>query len=350
MGIMLYHYTLWTTGVESASNIFTRIGVYGVSIFYILSGLTLYLVNYNTAPSNWSLSFFYVKRATRIFPLLWIATAASVAISARSPTPEALFSNFSGIFAFYKWDETIAYGAWSIGNELAFYLVFPILLFATKKSNLLFYIFLILSFTVYTFFAFTVLQRSVPFMEQWKSYTNPLNQVFLFISGVWIGIVFKNIRINSWAIITVFIASILLFAFYPVFGDRILLITNSNRLILTLSLLGICIAFYKIQFNLPGFIDNLLLKLGHSCYSLYLLHPIIYKSGIKFFTIWAIYLFPVPHIVVLIITGLTTILISYLMYYYFERFFIHKQRQMKIHQLLWKRWKSGNRSKGDPKD
>ena len=45
-GIMIYHYFLWTFGKFSADTFIGRLGIYGVSIFYVLSGLTLYYVYY----------------------------------------------------------------------------------------------------------------------------------------------------------------------------------------------------------------------------------------------------------------------------------------------------------------
>lgn len=41
--IMLYHYYSWIYSGFDSSEFMGRIGVYGVSIFYILSGLTLYV-------------------------------------------------------------------------------------------------------------------------------------------------------------------------------------------------------------------------------------------------------------------------------------------------------------------
>ncbi|WP_367892016.1 acyltransferase family protein, partial [Rodentibacter pneumotropicus] len=41
--IMIYHYMLWTGYKVDANDFISRMGIYGVSIFYILSGLTLYI-------------------------------------------------------------------------------------------------------------------------------------------------------------------------------------------------------------------------------------------------------------------------------------------------------------------
>lgn len=43
-GIMIYHYCSWELGDFSSDTIMERIGIYGVAIFYVLSGLTLFHV------------------------------------------------------------------------------------------------------------------------------------------------------------------------------------------------------------------------------------------------------------------------------------------------------------------
>ena len=133
LGIMVYHYCSWgLKGIYSfhAETFLGRVGVYGVSIFYVLSGLTLYYVYYHKMkPGAKDVKDFFVKRLFRIFPLLWLATILT--IITRFPTdgmpgPYILFINFTGLFGFIDWTEAIGTGVWSIGNELVFYIFFPI--------------------------------------------------------------------------------------------------------------------------------------------------------------------------------------------------------------------------------
>ena len=69
LGIMFYHFSTWTFGEVDSSTIIGRIGIYGVSIFYVLSGLTLYHVYdkklFEAAPAATGFSKlrdFYIKR------------------------------------------------------------------------------------------------------------------------------------------------------------------------------------------------------------------------------------------------------------------------------------------------
>src|SRR4051812_29394400 len=74
-GIMIYHMYLFNFNEADSSSFLAKIKIYGVSIFYILSGLTLYLVYANKLSlSTKSLTSFYIKRIFRIVPLLWLAS------------------------------------------------------------------------------------------------------------------------------------------------------------------------------------------------------------------------------------------------------------------------------------
>ena len=136
-GILTYHLFSWGFGLDNynSSTILGRIGVYGVSIFYILSGLTLFYVYYDRMyPTMNEIISFVKKRIYRIFPLLWLVTILSIIGSNKWPNVFDLFLNLTGLFGFVKWDTTFATGIWSIGNELVFYSVFPLFIFWTNSS------------------------------------------------------------------------------------------------------------------------------------------------------------------------------------------------------------------------
>ncbi len=104
-GIMMYHYLSWTFGSFTADSFMGRVAIYGVSVFYILSGLTLYYVYYERMrPSKDDLISFFKKRVLRIFPLLWLVTFASILLSGKIPDIGNLFLNLMGLFGFIRWD------------------------------------------------------------------------------------------------------------------------------------------------------------------------------------------------------------------------------------------------------
>jgi exopolysaccharide production protein ExoZ len=328
-GIMIYHYLSWTYGSYSSDSFIGRVGVYGVSIFYVLSGLTLYHVyQHKMAPSKSDLTDFFVKRLYRIFPLLWLATIASLVLSRKFPDIAQLILNLSGLFGFIQWDGYIATGAWSIGNELVFYVFFPVFVLLSKRSKVLFTILGIVLFGIYVQFAFNILDNTSPLGEQWHDYVNPLNQVFLFLGGFLIGMFFKNTTVNPIINVFILITGLSLFIFYPVTENTINLVTGANRIVFTLSCFLICFSFYKLLVELPLLISKPLTLMGEASYSVYLLHPIVYSVFKKLFTLASNHSVHMPKLLQITLSITVTLIASYFVYEYFEKYFMKKGREI----------------------
>jgi len=318
-GIMLYHYLTWTLGDFTSDTFMGRLGVYGVSIFYILSGLTLYYVYFDKMNvSKEDLISFFRKRVFRIFPLLWLVTIVAIILSRTTPSFTKLFLNLTGLFGFIQWDQYFSAGIWSIGNELVFYAFFPFFILLTKRYKILMALLSMLLFGFYIYFAFFKLNAELPLSEQWKHYVNPLNQVFLFLGGFLIGFFLHKIQIKNFLVIIMLLAGLGLFTFFPASGNTINIVTGVNRMVFTACCFLICISFYKLNFQFPEFIHKPLTILGESSYSIYLLHPIVWTiyKGIN------TYIIALPIFLNLISSIMTTLLISYFSYQYFEKYFM----------------------------
>src|SRR5687768_1826084 len=78
-GIMVFHFTSWTFGGYQAQDFLGRVGLYGVSVFYVLSGLILFLIYFRKLkPTLPSLDTFALKRIYRIYPLLWLTAGLTL--------------------------------------------------------------------------------------------------------------------------------------------------------------------------------------------------------------------------------------------------------------------------------
>lgn len=323
-GIMLYHYLSWTYGNFESKSFMGRVGVYGVSIFYVLSGLTLYHVYIQRmVPNREDLFQFAKKRFFRIFPLLWLATIASVLLKREIPNWENLFLNLSGLFGFVKWDTYFSTGVWSIGNELVFYVFFPFFIYFSKNNKSVFYLISTLIFLIYLQFAFSILSPEKTITEQWRNYVNPLNQVFLFLGGYLIGFLSEKKEIRneySWLFM---IGGLALFTSYPSYGDNIYLVTGYNRLIFTLSCFMMVLGIYKVKGQLPKNLQTPLSWLGEASYSVYLLHPIVFSlSGIALKMILG--KLGMPDLIRFnwLIAIPVSLVMSYFVYHYFEKYFM----------------------------
>jgi exopolysaccharide production protein ExoZ len=324
IGIMLYHYMSWVFGKYESETFMGRLGIYGVSIFYVLSGLTLYYVYFKKMhPTVSDIKDFYIKRFFRIYPLLWAVIIATIVLSMKIPAVSKVFLNLTGLFGFVRWDAYIGTGVWSIGNELVFYAFFPFFIYFSKHRPPIFWIFSGAILALYLYFAFYRLTPDQTLTAQWHDYVNPLNQVFLFLGGYLIGYLFSNTTVPNLVCTLLIVVGVALFVFYPIEGDRILLVTGYNRLIFTLACFIICFGFFKLHVEVPAFLDKPLSIFGESSYSIYLLHPLVYNVCGK---IMGKFIHAPKGLALMGVSIVITLIVSYLSYEKFEKFFMRKAR------------------------
>jgi peptidoglycan/LPS O-acetylase OafA/YrhL len=325
-GIMLFHYLSWTFGEFSSENVVGRIGIYGVSIFYILSGLTLYHV-YNENLSNGisEVITFFKRRILRIYPLLWITTIASIFLFDGGIFDlREVFLNLTGLFGFIDWPNGIAIGSWSIGNELVFYVFFPVFVYLYHKSKLGFNLFSLATFATFVYFAYFLMDANSSLSEgmQRSYYCNPLNQLFLFLGGYLVGVYLEHVSFSSRLSIALIILGAALFIAWPETGDRVRLIAGNTRMVLTASCFMICVGFYKFGIALPSIVSWPLRTLGEISYSVYMLHPIIHRLILFPIDYIRNHFFAIPESVRFLLAIVLTLIVSYFVYHTFEKFFI----------------------------
>ncbi|MGF7041753.1 acyltransferase family protein [Mucilaginibacter lappiensis] len=325
LGVMLFHYHTWMFGREDSHSVATKLGMYGVEIFYILSGLTLYLVYkrsiYN---SKIFLQDFFVKRLFRIFPLLWLTIILSIVVRRLTPDLLSIFCNVTGLFGIIERRSYIPQGAWSIGNELVFYVFFPFLLFLLTYQKKFFYLACLIFFGIFLYFSFSTLSTNDTIENQWLIYINPFNQAFYFIAGILLGYLFENINIETKYNVGILIASVIIFIAYPVHGNRIFLATGFTRILYSVLSIAICFSFYKNKIVFPSFVHNPLAKLGEMSYSLYLVHPIVYFAYKRVPIPKGIPYYAAVKITLLVLTIIFTFYLSGIIHKYFETYFIKK--------------------------
>ena len=334
LGIMVYHYTTWTWGELAPSSFLGRVGIYGVAIFYVLSGITLsYIYASHLTLSKEDLLDFYTKRFFRIFPLLWLATIISILLSKHVPKILDVLLNLTGLFGLVKWNSYFATGAWSIGNELTFYLAFPLLVFLIKKGKSGVLAALGFPVLLFLYFAFYSMQTGQPLGDQWHIYTNPLNQLALFAAGVVLGSFVNPASTQTRRSLLAGIVGLCLFTLVPVVGSSSTLVTGSTRVLLSISCILLGYSFFRTA-RLPVYLGKPLALLGQASYSLYLLHPIVYALGKAVFAT----LHKISNTNNIFMNKnllfssqvLASLIISYFSYFYFERYFIrvgHRSKQ-----------------------
>lgn len=317
LSIMFYHLTIWIIYPLDSSNTLGRLGIYGVSIFFVLSGLSMAVV-YNAYINSIKTSInFYVRRIFRIWPLLWIVcTLAIIPQILRTGTYDwnHLFLNVTTLFGFIKPSASIAVGAWSIGNEMVYYALTPLIFYLYNYKKWIGNVFFLASLSVGMVFAFNLLKPDIPLPDQWELYVNPFNNLYLYVMGIAIYYNFRDIDVNSMLNIIILVVAVSLFCFLPFEGNQISIVSGNGRLIYTVLSFIIVLCFYKLKIQLPDILGYALETFGIATYGVYLIHPIVYfysklylkeiimDSGVLLFSI----------VVVL------TVVMSILSYKYFE--------------------------------
>ena len=309
---MVYHIVIFSLGALDSSSFLGRLGVYGVSIFFILSGLSMAIV-YNQFIINLNTSInFFVRRIFRIWPLLWVVTF--FVILSGNFSWKLILVNFTTLFGFLKPEAYIATGAWSIGNEMVYYALTPLIIYLYNFNKWIGNSVFFISLTIGLLFAFTLLNENVPIGDQWEVYVNPFNNLFLYVMGIAIYYNLREIEVHQKLNVLLLIFAIILFSWIPFHGNLISIVTGSGRIFFVIVSFVIVFCFYKLKIQVPNIIKVSFEKLGIATYGVYLIHPIIYFY-LSFITDKFIYL--------MVFVPLLTVSLSILSYKYFEVKFIN---------------------------
>lgn len=122
---------------------FAYFGYSGVMLFFVISGFSLFL----TMPKHMQTASpqlnYYISRFFRIAPLFYLLILISIARDAHFysfyHSSSEIFLNILFAFNFmpHQWISIVSAG-WTVGVEMIFYLIFPILFYQIKKYDQLF--------------------------------------------------------------------------------------------------------------------------------------------------------------------------------------------------------------------
>ncbi len=284
LAILIYHSALFgnlgmATGADSVVG---RMGIYGVSIFFVLSGLSMAHVYHAFFRSWGDGGRFFLRRLFRILPLLWLVVGLKVITTLAAGgelSAKVIALNLTALFGFVRPTAYMNVGAWSIGSEMVFYALTPAILWLFSRSRAAGVGVLAISLAIGAYYAFVALSPEVPLAQQWAVYIQPFNNLFLYLAGIALFYLPWPARIPPlWAAVG-FWAPMVAIAAYPVVsapavpGDQIALVTGWNRVAFSAFSIALVAAFYRLAPRLPPSLSRLLVALGTVTYGVYLLHP-----------------------------------------------------------------------------
>ena len=292
--IIIYHYLSWNHLIIPNSNsILFRVALYGVSIFFIISGFSLTINYYKKDFLGYrNIVCFYKRRIARIYPLYWFVIILAVIIGYRNADLKSFLTQITLSFSFLH-QSALTPGGWSIGVEMNFYLIFPILVIISYliyiRSKILNGLLLIIAIIVCLYLSSFDNQYYIGMGNKYfKVYVdNFYNHFFFFLFGMLVAIYYRDffskIKINKNFYVFIWGVLIILFVVPK-------LAVNEYFIVLS--------RFWRIYFSILSFLmfimflylpfKNKILKFfGEISYTLYLTHPItlylINKLNIKFF-------------------------------------------------------------------
>lgn len=296
--VMWFHITDWAFGKS-----LEVVGIYAVSGFFVISGFSLQHVYGNLCTAK-EVKNFFVKRYLRIAPLYYVVIALTIFPGIIKTIvwhfmygqSAVLVVSFSDVFynillcfgLISPGKTSVVCGGWSIGVEFVFYVLFPIIVLVLRndlKSTIILCVITLFLHLIFT----SSIDYSLSQVEVWYNYVNVVNFFVYFCFGILgsciysrcVGVSRTNYHYNSYllfaiTIITIFIVYLGLSCTPKDINSQYLLVVRRWDVIIALltillvylsSLVNFC---SKFSMKLAGFFGNI-------SYSLYLLHPLLFK-------------------------------------------------------------------------
>lgn len=275
--VMVYHYIGWSfPGWMSPDGLLSVLGYYGVAAFFVISGISLAIAYDGRLTDRAEVLQFFSRRAFRILPLYWVAASATIFISGFSTlglTWKDLVANYTLSFSLGL-GRSFVTGGWSIGNEIFFYLLFPVLFWLICRSVRWALAVFAVSAVLIVLWAFVVVPSGLNDSERWWHYISNWNQLHFFVTGLVIGRYIKPGSFSRGASYGALASALALLAAANVTtrGD---LVEYWQRMFLSFATLLLVLSVYQLNWHSSALLGRILAFLGLISYSLYLLHPVV---------------------------------------------------------------------------
>lgn len=279
LGVAAYHLSLWgeTLIPVELKSVLSLFGIYGVSVFFILSGYSLahaYNIHFSRQIEPARLIEFIRRRIGRLAPLfifvVIFTVAGKVVLGGKAVDFLTLLANLTLLFGFANPASSPVIGGWSIGVEVVFYLIFPLLLVLRKQVVLM-----LMAAVLLTAWISADIARHDALANGWGQYVSPANHWVFFCAGVYarlyahgsiIGT--RSVHFLIWITLAVAIGACL-------GATELQIVTGWHRVLFTF-LSVLLVALLGLISVRGEFFQKLSVVIGGASYSLYLIHPLVF--------------------------------------------------------------------------
>jgi peptidoglycan/LPS O-acetylase OafA/YrhL len=278
LAVAVFHYHSWggLSVPVAAEGFLALCGTYGVSIFFVLSGFSLshaYRDRFQEEIRASTALRYARRRIGRLAPLFGAVVIASVAgrlaTGGDVPGPLEVVANLLLIFGLVDPAATPVVGGWSIGVEVVFYVLFPLLLLFRAKWAV------ILSAGAFmTLWLSLKIATHVTLAEAWAEYVNPANHLLFFAGGVYAALYAQRAGRPGWlnpGLATALVLVGMVLASYQ--ASDLDVVTSWRRVALVLLSILLVWALSYVQLGRFKIVGSLM---GGASYPLYLIHPLLF--------------------------------------------------------------------------
>jgi peptidoglycan/LPS O-acetylase OafA/YrhL len=197
----------------------------------------------------------------------------------RPARPVVVLANLTLAFGIVSPGAYIPTGGWSIGNEVAFYCVFPFAVACLRWSRKAFALATLGSVIIAVAYTATKMPLDgTPLAQYWISYIKPWNQAYLFLAGVAVAWGIGRVTVPArWSFLAL-AGLAATFVMLPVGTDQITIVTGWPRVAYAAVCVGICAIGALGTLPLTRLLDRSLAWLGAVSYAVYLLHPLVFDG------------------------------------------------------------------------
>jgi len=276
-------------GINTILPSFFQFGMFGVDLFFVISGFVIYSISRGKfkSPAN-SLRFIY-HRIARIYPVYWIYTLLVLSVFIIKPS---LVNSYQGnqidlISSFLLLPSQtlpLVIVGWTLVHEMYFYIIFCLIIFFIDEKKLLGVLFVWIAVVVSINL---LLESNNPWI---KVISHPMT--LEFIAGCLLGLLFFNIDLglSRKKLIYITIISFLIsLTAYMIFRN----LTNSIEpaawwRTLIFGIPAVLIIFSMIYAEKCNFyLSSFLISIGNASYSIYLTHVLTLSAFGHFWSMFA---------------------------------------------------------------